>query len=717
MKKSVFVFLTVLCTILTHAQSIIPGVVTSADSFKVSFPWKGNLPTADTGSAQLEYKTCNSCTAFPGGNPTIFTGSDSVVTVWTAPHSGPYFFRMSLTVTDTLGVQNTLYTLWQADTISPIWVRPTIGFGTKQANMYGGIQNFNANPGNTTAIVDIYLDPYDSTYQTPHILLQSDTITGGAQIIPVSFNGLSDGSIEYPFSYTGSIRSLKGFDSTGIGYMITTLTPTLPYIQANPDSSAQTDSTLLLRYPVNTNGDTCIALLHFRKVGGIWDSIVVVHLGINPNATEVAGMFTGAQPDSAYQLFTSLRSSYGEVVTNVCLWKAPVVPQATLLTTTVANHAGVGKETIQGTAVAPHGAMTVVCAITDVHNTTYAMNGYTTQYSTPIQIAIPGVGYPTFTASGLVNGHTYRAMFYGNDTSGYSLQLGSNLPNAQVIFTYRDLVDSVLPTATLMVDQVMTNGALVSISGSAVSNLDSLAGFVLGDNGTYITLSANTPSHQYTGWAPNSVHHLSLQSFNQIPLYSIIDTVTVIAGDTSVAGIVANVNSIQNLVCYEDTSVGYDGWTWIDVYGSNFMPGALYTGTYVNSGYVDVHAINFISSTHIQVQVWTAYYDIADIFVTNPNSAPSNTVQTNIQLCTGINTLSNAIARIYPNPATDEVHIQMAYEKELSYTLYNMTGQKVQTGFLQTGENTISLTGMSSGIYFVELTDGVSKTTKKIVKQ
>ncbi len=72
-------------------------------------------------------------------------------------------------------------------------------------------------------------------------------------------------------------------------------------------------------------------------------------------------------------------------------------------------------------------------------------------------------------------------------------------------------------------------------------------------------------------------------------------------------------------------------------------------------------------------------------------------------------------ASIYPNPASNEVHITFA-ESVATLIIVDTQGKLVQTQIIQSGES-ISLAKLETGIYFFELTTGTGRTVKRIVKQ
>ena len=75
--------------------------------------------------------------------------------------------------------------------------------------------------------------------------------------------------------------------------------------------------------------------------------------------------------------------------------------------------------------------------------------------------------------------------------------------------------------------------------------------------------------------------------------------------------------------------------------------------------------------------------------------------------------LENAI-KVYPNPVSDELTIQMPNSVELEKVfIYNSLGQKVSEGDTQV----ISLSTLSSGVLFVEISTTQGTYHKKIIKK
>ena len=68
---------------------------------------------------------------------------------------------------------------------------------------------------------------------------------------------------------------------------------------------------------------------------------------------------------------------------------------------------------------------------------------------------------------------------------------------------------------------------------------------------------------------------------------------------------------------------------------------------------------------------------------------------------------------IYPNPATDKIVIETT--NDLKLKIQNIEGKTIKTIKINAGLNTVSLKEISSGIYFFQLSDSISRRVEKII--
>ena len=84
-------------------------------------------------------------------------------------------------------------------------------------------------------------------------------------------------------------------------------------------------------------------------------------------------------------------------------------------------------------------------------------------------------------------------------------------------------------------------------------------------------------------------------------------------------------------------------------------------------------------------------------------------------ITTGINQIEkNSIIIICPNPTTGQITLSNLPQEASNITIYNVLGKLVYEE--ETAEHQIDLSGLSSGVYMLHLTDGYSTFRKKIIK-
>jgi hypothetical protein len=72
---------------------------------------------------------------------------------------------------------------------------------------------------------------------------------------------------------------------------------------------------------------------------------------------------------------------------------------------------------------------------------------------------------------------------------------------------------------------------------------------------------------------------------------------------------------------------------------------------------------------------------------------------------------NNTLMNVYPNPAVDQLNITLNQNADI--TVFNMVGQVVMTTEGHVGVNTINISNLTAGVYFV---NAGSATTKFVVK-
>jgi endonuclease I/chitodextrinase len=71
------------------------------------------------------------------------------------------------------------------------------------------------------------------------------------------------------------------------------------------------------------------------------------------------------------------------------------------------------------------------------------------------------------------------------------------------------------------------------------------------------------------------------------------------------------------------------------------------------------------------------------------------------------------LAKVFPNPATTYIQISLENSRDSSFTLTNMQGSIIKSGAVT--DSKISLEGITSGIYFITISDGNRSVSEKIM--
>ena len=77
----------------------------------------------------------------------------------------------------------------------------------------------------------------------------------------------------------------------------------------------------------------------------------------------------------------------------------------------------------------------------------------------------------------------------------------------------------------------------------------------------------------------------------------------------------------------------------------------------------------------------------------------------------GIDDLNQLDISIYPNPTSDKLYIDGLIVKDV--IIYSVIGK---AGLKMTNQNTIDVSSLSKGVYFIKVSDGINSSTKKFIK-
>ena len=130
-----------------------------------------------------------------------------------------------------------------------------------------------------------------------------------------------------------------------------------------------------------------------------------------------------------------------------------------------------------------------------------------------------------------------------------------------------------------------------------------------------------------------------------------------------------------------------------------------------------IATVDNTSYIDIQLENDTEYCYTVKSICNNGISGPSNEaciITSNNESINEENTYFN----IYPNPANDMLNIEanVEIEKVLIYDVFGKT-QKLKNSETQKFENTLDISDLNSGVYFIKITTDKGETTKLFIKK
>jgi len=100
---------------------------------------------------------------------------------------------------------------------------------------------------------------------------------------------------------------------------------------------------------------------------------------------------------------------------------------------------------------------------------------------------------------------------------------------------------------------------------------------------------------------------------------------------------------------------------------------------------------------------YNSYYFIDDVYVI-PKSA------------SGINTYDNLTLNLHPNPASDKLVIKGLPNETFIFSIFDSFGKVYKSGEVSQNNNSIDVSDLYQGIFFIEFSNNQSKYTKKFIK-
>jgi len=113
---------------------------------------------------------------------------------------------------------------------------------------------------------------------------------------------------------------------------------------------------------------------------------------------------------------------------------------------------------------------------------------------------------------------------------------------------------------------------------------------------------------------------------------------------------------------------------------------------------------------------FSGVYAITENMARIPVQTQSCTINIDPSLPASLNTeLETMDFNFYPNPARNEINISMEEFKPSMIQIYSLTGQVMLTERLYSLNTTISTEELPTGMYLLELSDGVNRSVKSLV--
>lgn len=128
--------------------------------------------------------------------------------------------------------------------------------------------------------------------------------------------------------------------------------------------------------------------------------------------------------------------------------------------------------------------------------------------------------------------------------------------------------------------------------------------------------------------------------------------------------------------------------------------------TWTSSGYIDISSFGeniYLAFKYTSTDTESSTWEVDEIEILGNTG-------------TGIQQPAKVANRVYPSPASGSVNIVYNTDGQGKAKIYDLTGSAVMTVNLTKGINTLSISNLNSGLYFVKIEgDGIQTTTQKLI--
>jgi len=150
----------------------------------------------------------------------------------------------------------------------------------------------------------------------------------------------------------------------------------------------------------------------------------------------------------------------------------------------------------------------------------------------------------------------------------------------------------------------------------------------------------------------------------------------------------------------------------------------VYSGTSPDNLSIQQNVPNWLTGWTLPLTWNLTYYAIGTTFGATcaPSRSNDEQVFSNVvsnELLLSVDNLNLQILQIYPNPATTQLTIesQSAVGNKQLAEIYDLTGKLLLQFTVSSQKTTLDISALSSGIYFLTLSDGEQQVNRKVIKQ
>ena len=132
-----------------------------------------------------------------------------------------------------------------------------------------------------------------------------------------------------------------------------------------------------------------------------------------------------------------------------------------------------------------------------------------------------------------------------------------------------------------------------------------------------------------------------------------------------------------------------------------------------NCYYIEDQAVRVLDDQTVAQPFWASA-----IHLVTDGSSYSNGNALAIRVLSGsagIEETENNIFNVYPNPAIDVINVTFTENFNGSVSILNVTGKEVMTSTVNGAQHSVSTDGLSSGVYYVKVNDGMTSQIAKVV--